>query len=421
MMAQQRKTIEVHADWHGLGGPLPMGKLYATPGRREELFSFEYDRKWLASGRARQLDPRLQLLAGEQHPPSGIFGLFLDSAPDRWGRTLLDRREARRARTEGRKPRPLHESDYLLGVFDEHRMGALRFRLEPDGPFLDNDGGRASPPWTSLRELEAASLALEAEGAEKNPRYDDWLQMLLAPGASLGGARPKAGVRDPKGRAWLAKFPSRGDRDDIGGWEAVVHGLARRCGIAVPPFDALRFGSPHHTFLARRFDRTDEGARIHFASAMTLLDRKDGDGHEQGASYLELAELIARDGSRTTVDLEQLWRRIVFFMCVSNTDDHLRNHGFLLEPGRGWTLAPAYDVNPFAAGNGLTLNVSETDNAQDLQLALEVCGHFRLKKAAAQDIIAGIRKAVRKWPAEARKRRIPAAEIDRMSPAFRLA
>src|ERR1700687_3437095 len=208
-MPEQRKIIEVHADWRGLGGPLCMGKLYATPGRREELFAFEYDRNWLASGRAQQLDPRLQLFAGEQHPPRGNFGLFLDSSPDRWGRTLLDRREARRARTEGRKPRPLHESDYLLGVFDVHRMGALRFRLAPDGPFLDYDQGHASPPWTSLRELEGASLALEADDAEKNPRFDEWLQLLLAPGASLGGARPKAGMLDSNGRAWLAKFPSR--------------------------------------------------------------------------------------------------------------------------------------------------------------------------------------------------------------------
>ena len=169
-MAERRKTIEVHADWQGIGGPILMGRLHVSSGRREELFSFEYDRGWLSSGVAQQIDPRLQLFAGEQHSPGGSFGLFLDSSPDRWGRTLLDRREARRARAEGRKPRPLHESDYLLGVFDEHRMGALRFRLTADGPFLDHDSGRASPPWTSLRELEAASLGLEDEGAESDPR-----------------------------------------------------------------------------------------------------------------------------------------------------------------------------------------------------------------------------------------------------------
>lgn len=420
-MAERRKTIEVHADWQGIGGPILMGSLHISPGRRGELFSFEYDQGWLASGFAQQIDPRLQLFAGEQHSPGRSFGLFLDSSPDRWGRTLLDRREARRARAESRKPRPLHESDYLLGVFDKHRMGALRFRLTPDGPFLDDEAGRASPPWTSLRELEAASLALENEGAESDPHYDEWLAMLLAPGTSLGGARPKAGVLNPKGQPWLAKFPSREDREDIGGWEAVAFRLAGRCGIDVFEFEARRFGSPHHTFLARRFDRTDDGVRVHFASAMTLLDRNDGDDHEEAVSYLDLAELIARDGSRPAPDLEQLWRRIVFFMCVSNVDDHLRNHGFLLEPGRGWKLAPAYDVNPFAAGNGLTLNVSETDNAQDLGLALEVSGQFRLRRPVAEGIIAEVRKTARKWSSEARRLGIPNSAIDRMAPAFRLA
>ena len=419
-MADSRKTVEVHADWVGLGGPRLMGTLQVFRGRKEELFSFAYDGQWLASPHARQLDPRLQLFPGEQHPPKGSFGLFLDSAPDRWGRTLLDRREARRARDEERKPRPLHESDYLLGVFDAHRMGALRLRLR-DGPFLDDDRGRASPPWTSLRELEAASLALEADGAEGQPRYREWLELILAPGASLGGARPKAGVSDHEGSAWLAKFPSRGDREDIGAWEAVVCALAGRCGIVVPEFDARRFNSPHHTFLARRFDRTAAGGRVHFASALTLLDRSDGDDYRVGVSYLEMAELIARDGSRPSEDLEQLWRRIVFFMCVSNTDDHLRNHGFLLEPGRGWLLAPAYDVNPYAAGNGLTLNVSETDNAQDLELALEVSAHFRMKSPAAKAIIAAIRKEARAWAVEAGRRGIGAAAIERMAPAFRLA
>lgn len=419
-MAPARKVIEVNADWAGTGGPVLMGTLHVTPGRREEIFSFAYDARWLVSRHAQQLDPRLQLFGGEQHPPRESFGIFLDSSPDRWGRTLLDRREARRARTEHRQPRPLQESDYLLGVFDGHRMGALRFRL-PGGAFLDHDSDRASPPWTSLRELEAASLALEEDGAESNPRFDDWLGILLAPGASLGGARPKASVIDPEGRTWLAKFPSRGDREDIGGWEAVVAGLARRCGIDVAPFDVRRLNSPHHTFLARRFDRADEGGRVHFASAMTLLDRDDGDDHTTGAGYLELAELIARDGSRPTEDLDQLWRRIVFSMCVSNVDDHLRNHGFLLEPGRGWRLAPAYDVNPVATGNGLTLNVSETDNAQDLDVALEVSPHFRIKLPAAREIIAAVRKEVRVWPVEAAGRGISTAAIDRMAPAFRLA
>src|SRR5439155_2130393 len=208
-----RRAIEVHASWVGFPRPVRMGTLYATPARRMEEFSFEYDRDWLASGFAQTLDPRLQLFRGEQHAAGKQFGLFLDSAPDRWGRTLLDRREARRAREEERAVRTLYESDYLLGVFDSHRLGALRFRTDPNGPFIDDDQGHASPPWTSIRELESASLHLEEEGSENDRRYGEWLRQLLAPGASLGGARPKAGVLDPKGRLWIAKFPSRSDKE----------------------------------------------------------------------------------------------------------------------------------------------------------------------------------------------------------------
>lgn len=421
MASARRRAIEVHADWDGLGGATRMGTLFATAARGAEIFSFEYSPAWLASGRAKQLDPRLLLFRGEQHAAGEQFGLFLDSAPDRWGHALLDRREALRARGEARAVRPLRQSDYLLGVFDPQRLGALRFRTNPNGPFLDDDQGSASPPWISIRELEAASLHLEVQGAENDRRYGQWLRLLLAPGASLGGARPKAGVVDPRGHLWIAKFPSRGDKEDIGGWEAVVSALAPRAGIDVASATAKRFGSPHHTFLNRRFDRTDSGTRLHFASAMTLLGRADGDNRASGASYLELAEFIARDGSQPANDLEQLWRRIVFFMGVSNVDDHLRNHGFLLEPGRGWKLAPAYDVNPSATGDGLTLNVSETDNAQELDLALQVARQFRLTPDAAAGIAGEVIGAVRGWKGEAKKLGLPADEVDRMANAFRLA
>jgi serine/threonine-protein kinase HipA len=276
----------------------------------------------------------------------------------------MRRREAQLARAEGREERRLLESDYLLGVHDGHRMGALRFRMGER--FLDDNDQLASPPWTSLRELEHASLQLERDGAEDDPDYGHWLRMLIAPGGSLGGARPKACVRDERGRLWIAKFPSRLDEEDVGAWEHVVHVLAGRAGIVVPPAEVRRFGTRksgghgHHTFLSQRFDRTAEGERVHFASAMTLLDRKDGAGAHDGASYLELADLLMRLGEDAPLDLEQLWRRIVFSVCVSNTDDHLRNHGFLLGV-TGWLLAPAYDINPDPHRAGLKLNISETD------------------------------------------------------------
>lgn len=421
-----QRAIEVVADWAGLGGPTLMGQLVATPARGKEVFAFDYDKAWLSSASRQQLDPSMALYGGPQYPAKRRenFGVFLDSCPDRWGRVLMRRREAQLARAEGRSERRLLESDYLLGVHDGHRMGALRFRV--DGRFMDDNDELASPPWTSLRELQQASLALEREGVEDDPGYSRWLRMLIAPGGSLGGARPKASVRDERGHLWIAKFPSRNDQDDIGGWEQVVHDLAERSGLVVPGAQLGRFGSSksgghgHHTFLSRRFDRTESGGRLHFASAMTLLDRVDGQGADDGVSYQDLAELLMRLGSNTSADLEQLWRRIVFSICVSNTDDHLRNHGFMLEP-TGWALAPAYDMNPDPHGAGLKLNISETDNTQDLDLALSVASVFRVKKKRAQDLITEIVGVVKEWRSVATHHGLSRTAQDRMRRAFRIA
>jgi serine/threonine-protein kinase HipA len=413
----ERSVIEVCADWEPLPGPMPLGTLYATPARGREVFSFEYAPSWLESGHAQEIDPSLRLLRGAQYLADERinFGVFLDSSPDRWGRVLMDRREAQLAREQGRAPRRLTEADHLLGVYDGHRLGGLRFRIA-GGPFLDDNDKLASPPWTSLRELEQASLHLEQDGAEDDPAYGRWLLMLMAPGRSLGGARPKASVVDPTGHLWIAKFPSANDADDIGGWESVVHTLAERAGVATTTAMQKKLGSANHTFLSRRFDRSPERRRLHFASAMTLLERDDN----EVASYLDLAELIARVGGHPARDLEQLWRRIVFFICVSNVDDHLRNHGFLLEP-RGWSLAPAYDMNPIARGAGLTLNISETDNAQDLELARAVAAQFRVSAARTAAIIAEVRTAVRTWNDVAADAGLPRGQRERMAPAFRVA
>jgi serine/threonine-protein kinase HipA len=417
-MPPERRAIQVYADWAGLSGPLPMGQLFATLSRGKEIFSFEYAPDWVGSAHAQVIDPALQLYQGPQYLRAGRdnFGAFLDSSPDRWGRVLLDRREAQSAREQGRKVSTLRESDYLLGVYDGHRMGALRFRIA-DGPFLDDNQDLASPPWTSLRELEQASLHLEDEGAEENPSYSKWLRMLIAPGRSLGGARPKASVLDPQNHLWIAKFPSRNDTTDVGGWESVVHALAQRAGIRVAEGQRQQFGSKYHTFLSKRFDRTEQGGRIHFASAMTLLERQDG---EEGVSYLELAQFIMQQGAHPSRDLEELWRRIAFSVCVSNVDDHLRNHGFLLE-AKGWSLAPAYDMNPVPTRGGLKLNISETDNAQDLDLLRDVATHFRLKPARAQQVLSEVITAVRAWREVALSAGISRSDQERMAPAFKSA
>jgi serine/threonine-protein kinase HipA len=331
-------TIAVYAHWIGLAEPLRLGLLHARRGAGREVFEFEFDAAALAHPATRNLhlDPRLGLFEGRQHPPQGHenFGVFADASPDRWGRLLM-RRRLERAQRAGQVAQAvrLHESDYLLGVHDAYRSGALRLRLNDEGDFLDNQGGTAAPPFVQLRELEAASLALERDEDNTSAAGDDWLRMLIAPGGSLGGARPKASVADPQGQLWIAKFPSVRDEHDVGAWELVVQTLARGCGLAVPESLARKFASPHHTFLVRRFDRTPQG-RLHFASAMTLAGRLDGDDASAGASYLEIARVLIEHGAQTDTDLRELWSRIVFNMLVSNTDDHLRNHGFLLVPGK---------------------------------------------------------------------------------------
>lgn len=421
MNKSKQRQIEVHAHWAGLTEPVLIGMLNASPARGKEIFSFEYHDKWLNSSYAQAIDPALQLLAGQWHAPikQENFGIFLDSSPDRWGRFLMNRREAQLAREEKRDAKKLLESDYLLGVYDEHRIGALRFRTDHSGPFLDNNKKLASPPWTSLRELEHASLAIEENDAEKNPAYSKWLKMLIAPGGSLGGARPKAGVVDDHKHLWIAKFPSNNDEYDIGAWEMVAYKLAKRAGIEMPEAKIEKFNSRHHTFLSKRFDRTKKGERIHFASAMTLLQRSDGDDGSTGASYLELAEFISRQGARPDQDLEQLWRRIVFYICISNVDDHLRNHGFILQP-KGWILSPAFDINPVSSGDGLKLNISESDNSQDLELAKDVASYFRITPDKAHQIIKEVTSATKKWREEAKKNRISTKEQERMASAFRI-
>ena len=421
MNKSKQRHIKVHAHWAGLAEPTLVGTLNATSVRGREVFSFEYDHAWLKSNCAQALDPALQLFPGHQYAPisQDNFGVFLDSSPDRWGRFLMRRREAQLAREEKRDERNLMELDYLLGVHDGQRMGALRFRTHHDGPFLDNNEELASPPWTSLRELEQASLEIEKDDAEKNSSYSKWLKMLIAPGGSLGGARPKAGIMDEDNQLWIAKFPSNNDDYDVGAWEVVAHKLAKHSGIMMADAKIEKFNSRHHTFISKRFDRALNGERIHFASAMTLLQRSDGDDASNGASYLELAEFIARRGAQPDPDLEQLWRRIVFYICISNVDDHLRNHGFILTP-TGWVLSPAFDINPVASGEGLKLNISETDNSQDLELAKDVAKYFRINHARANVIIDEVISATRQWRKEATAIGITASQQNQLARAFRL-
>ena len=417
-----KRNVRVYADWAGMEKPILMGILYSDRLKGKEIFSFEYDGDWLKSGPAQLLDPGLQLYSGLHYPNDehDNFGIFLDSSPDRWGRILMRRREAALARIEKRQEKKLFESDYLLGVYDEHRMGALRFKTEEEGPFLNDNMDMATPPWTSLRELEQISLRLEEDDVTEDPKYLKWLSMLIAPGASLGGARPKASIIDNDGSLWIAKFPSRNDQGDIGGWEIVTYELALMAGVEMAESKAQKFSSDYYTFLTKRFDRNNEGQRIHFASAMTMLGYKDGQDHLDGVSYLELVEFIQRYGANVKHDLEQLWRRIIFSICVTNTDDHLRNHGFILT-NAGWVLSPAYDINPIETGAGLKLNISDEDNSLDLNLAMDVAEFFRLTEKRANEIIDEVLNAVGNWQDIANKYGISRVEQELKSSAFRTA
>jgi len=412
------ETIYVYADWIGLEQPVLMGLLHSTLRRKKEIFSFKYDEAWLKSRSAQAFDPHLSLFsdiqsAYDEKPP---FGIFLDSSPGRWGRTLMDIRDAITAQCQGRSSKNLFETEYLLGVYDDCRKGAIRFKELPDGPFLNGDSSIATPSWSSLRELEYASLTLEKD-TTNNPETLKSINMLIASGASLGGARPKTSIADDQGELWIAKFPSLHDKHDVGAWEKVAYDLAKNAGIKVPESTAGKFYSKKHTFLTKRFDRTPQRERIHFASAMTLLGHTDGTDYS-GVSYLDLAEFIMQYGANPDADLEELWRRIVFYISVSNTDDHLRNHGFLLT-NRGWTLSPAYDINPVPTGTGLSLKISTTDNALSIDLALDVAEYFRISDEKATEIISIIQHEVSNWEAIAEKIGISKSERNAMAKAFK--
>lgn len=413
------KIIFVHENWTS-EEPNLLGKLYVSFIRGQETFAFEYDEGWLKEhGAAYPLDPDLAMYRGRQYVPldKNLFGLFADSCPDRWGRLLMRRKENFEAKKEGRKPRALTESDYLLGVYDESRMGALRFSLEEDGSFLSADQDLATPPWVTLRTLEAASLAFEHD---EDGLQEKWLRQLLAPGSSLGGARPKATVQAPDGALWIAKFPSKNDDTNVGAWEKTVHELARRCGLDVPESKLETFSKNGGTFLVRRFDR-DGSRRIHFSSAMTLLGKVDGASSKDGSSYLDLASFIRTNGAEPKKDLEELWKRIVFSMAVTNTDDHLRNHGFLLT-ATGWRLSPLYDVNPVPYGDTLALNVDEYDCTISQELVLSVAPYFGLEETDAEKIGRQICETVSgSWKPVAISYGLSHSSIEEMAPAFSFA
>jgi serine/threonine-protein kinase HipA len=404
------KAVLVYVDLNGT--TILVGRLWARARKGRDSATFEYDKAWLAHPERFALEPALHLGPGPFHTTSDkpLFGAIGDSAPDRWGRVLMRRAERRRAERAGETSRTVREIDYLLMVDDEARQGALRFAETPDGPFLASFGPARIPPLVELPRLLSA-----AEHILDDTESDEDLRLLLAPGSSLGGARPKASVRDRDGHLAIAKFPNKGDEINAVLWEALALTLAKNAGIPVPQWRRETIADKP-VLLLRRFDRAG-AARIPFLSAMSMLDASDN----QPRSYLEIVDVLRQCGAKPKADMHDLWRRIVFSIMISNTDDHLRNHGFLYDGQAGWRLSPAYDMNPVPTDikpRILSTAINLDDGTASLDLALEVASYFELSPAKAREIAAEVSRATKKWRAEALTLGLTKAEIDRMASAF---
>jgi serine/threonine-protein kinase HipA len=335
--------------------------------------------------------------------------------PDTWGRTLMKRKAAQLAKENNVKTPTLYDIDFLLGVYDESRMGALRFKIDLNGDFLDNNKIASTPPWSSIRELQNAAENIEDD--KDNDEIRKWLSILIAPGSSLGGARPKANILDTDKSLWIAKFPSKSDTIDKAAWEYLAYELAIQAGIDMAPCRIEKIMGNYNTFFTKRFDR-ENGERIHFASAMTMTGNNEETIKDNHPSYLEIAEFISNYGVSIEKNLHQLWRRIVFNISISNTDDHLRNHGFILT-NEGWILSPAYDLNPSIDKDGLSLNIDMYNNDLDFELAKSVGEYFRLNEKQMNTIINEVSSVVSKWKEIANKIGISRSEQQLMEKAFK--
>lgn len=394
------------------GKPEKIGRLWTRVRAGKETASFEYEKAWLKNPDRFALEPSLSLTGDSFHSGTEktLFGAVGDSAPDRWGRMLMRRSEERNAKYEGRQTRTLFESDFLLMVDDETRQGALRFKIDENGVFLANNPTYRIPPVIELPRLLAASERF----IEENESDED-LKLLLAPGSSLGGARPKASVLDLHGNLSIAKFPAAGDEFDVVSWESVALEMARRCGITVSDWH-LESINGKKVLVVRRFDRWGS-IRLPFLSAMSMLSARDNETR----SYLEIADSLRMHGAEPQADLVQLWRRLVFNVLISNTDDHLRNHGFLFQSGNGWRLSPAYDLNPTPLeikSRFLSTAIGLDDTAASLELALETAGYYGLSDKNARVIAKEIAQVTQNWELHAIEIGISKSEVKRMASAF---
>ena len=415
------RKLLVYADLHWLHTPALVGELSYESLRGADSYGFSFAPTWLQTQRDLFLSADLNNYTGMQYTAADrdIFGCFSDALPDRWGRTLLNRREQLQAQEQRRPLRRLSSFDYLLGIDDYSRMGAFRFKETPDSDFINSDPTLKIPPLTDIRTLEAAGSAIEQSEAHNALPEKKWIAQLIQPGTSLGGARPKASVTDLDGALCVAKFPSRKDDYDVELWEHLCHLLARKAGIEVADTKVLKAIGPYHTLISRRFDRTADGRRIHFASAMTLLGLQDGNNAADGHGYLDLVDFIVQHCTAVESNLRELYRRVAFYICVGNSDDHFRNHGFLLTP-KGWTLSPAYDINP-TLNTSQSLLISSVSNQAAFSQLRAAAEDYLLTRETADAILAEVQAALVDWFTLATQIGIPRREIAQFADRWQLA
>lgn len=406
------RKILIYSDFDWLDAPLLVGELGYESLRGSDSYSFAFAPEWLSKHGNLFLSADLNNYPGLQYtqPNSDIFGCFGDALPDRWGRLLLNRREQLQARNEQRPARRLSSFDYLMGIDDFSRMGGFRFKDANDGGFINSDPRLRIPPLTDIKTLVAASMAIERSEAHNQLPEQQWLQQLVHPGTSLGGARPKASVIDTAGRLCIAKFPSLSDSHDVALWEHHSHLLAALSGVDVATTNVLNTGNKHHTLLSERFDRDGQGRRRHFASALTLLGLTDGCNAQTGNGYLDMVDFIIQNCCNVEYNLRQLYRRVAFNIAIGNSDDHFRNHGFALT-SRGWTLAPAYDLNP-SLNTHQTLLINATTNQADIGILLNSASDYLIGTEEARQIIAEVSQGVRQWKSVATRLGISKHEIE---------
>lgn len=409
------KKLFVYADFDWMDTPQLIGELMYDSVRGNETYAFSYDKAWLAQYSNLFLSDDLQNFTGIQYTRQGrdIFACFSDALPDRWGRTLLNRREQIAATDEKRAARRLNSFDYLMGIDDASRMGAFRFAETSGGKFVNSEDSLRVPPLANVRDLMRAAHEIELSEEKHILPSKKWLAQLLHPGTSLGGARPKASVVDEDGSLTVAKFPSRNDDYDVAQWEHFCHVMGRKAGLNVAQTRTIS-GENQHILLSKRFDRNSDGKRIHFASALTLLGLTDGDNASNGYGYTDIADFIVQRGADVRQNLEELYRRVAFYIIIGNSDDHFRNHGFLLTR-KGWVLSPAYDINPTLA-TSQSLLINRTTNESNINILLESASHYMLPSQKAKSIIGNVKSAMKSWRTEAYRLGLPQRDIDMFAP-----